>query len=671
MLENNKADGLDGEVRFLGNSAGAAGKFAAPQVSPINRSESDTHTDSYVQFASADSTGSITAKPFDISSDGKDISLNFVDVPVQDFVRAVFDEIIKEPVIVDASLKGRVTVRTQTPVSRTVAMELVRQALAANGASLTRAANVYRISLRGDTKPGQRVVDSVRVIPLRYITADEAKNALNVFGQSGVDISAGPNGHFLVLAGSAFDLDNIEHALASLDVDQMQGRSFGLFLLREASAPALASELTQLFGRPGDPLAFRALPIERLNAVLVVSSHAGLIAQARKWLARLDHADRDGRKIYVYSVQNRRAQDIAKILATVLDSSAKPATPDTAVPTVAPQLNAVSSTTATRPGASSFTAATTKPPEFTGSVPSEQSDKKRAGPRITADISTNSIVVTANVDEWRVIESALRRLDIMARQVLIEATVAEVTLNDALSHGVQWYFQYGNHSASLNNSSTAPATTFGAGFTYAFGTPQAKVVLNALEQVTDVEIVSSPALTVLDNQTAKLQVGDEVPITTQSAVSVLTAGAPVVNNIEYKDTGVILSVTPRVNANGLVVLDIMQEVSEVVPTTTSSLDSPTIRQRRLNSSVAVYSGQDIILGGLISANRSKSDSGIPKLMSIPIVGDLFNSDSQHTQARTELLVILRPTVMASRADIDNIAREIKSRMAGMARGLHH
>ncbi|MDC0358588.1 type II secretion system protein GspD, partial [Oligoflexia bacterium] len=267
---------------------------------------------------------------------------------------------------------------------------------------------------------------------------------------------------------------------------------------------------------------------------------------------------------------------------------------------------------------------------------------------------------------WKVIESALRRLDIMAPQVLIEATIAEVTLNDALSHGVQWYFSQGNHTSLFSNSSSSD-TGFSSGFNYAFGIPKARVVLNALEQVTDVAIISSPALTVLDNQTAKLQVGDQVPITAQSAVSVVAANAPVVSNVEYKDTGVILSVTPRVNASGLVVLDITQEVSEVVPTTSSSLNSPTIRQRRVNSSIAVYSGMDIVLGGLISASRNKTDSGIPKIMDVPVLGELFKSDSKRDGARSELLVLLRPTVMANRADIRNVTNEIKSKMSGMAR----
>ena len=184
--------------------------------------------------------------------------------------------------------------------------------------------------------------------------------------------------------------------------------------------------------------------------------------------------------------------------------------------------------------------------------------------------------------------------------------------------------------------------------------------------MTDVEIVSSPALTVLDNQMARLQVGDQVPVATSSAQSVVSSDAPLVTNIDYKDTGVILAVTPHINASGLVMLDISQEVSDVVSTTTSSLNSPTIEQRKINSSVAVRSGMDIVLGGLISTNRTKDNNGVPWLMDIPVIGNAFKSQATTTGTRTELLVFLRPTVLGTSADIRNVTNEIKSRMSGVS-----
>jgi general secretion pathway protein D len=187
------------------------------------------------------------------------------------------------------------------------------------------------------------------------------------------------------------------------------------------------------------------------------------------------------------------------------------------------------------------------------------------------------------------------------------------------------------------------------------------VIIDALARVTRIDVVSAPKLLVLNNQTATLQVGDEVPVATQSAVSVISPGAPVVNSIEFRDTGVILKVTPRVNGNGEVLLDISQEVSSVVKTTTSDLDSPTIHQRRIVSSVAVRSGDTIALGGLISDNRTATNSGIPLLKDVPYLGNLFKT-TDITGDRTELLVFITPRVSQDNADNRRITEELRREM---------
>ena len=281
---------------------------------------------------------------------------------------------------------------------------------------------------------------------------------------------------------------------------------------------------------------------------------------------------------------------------------------------------------------------------------------------IRADTATNAVVVVAKPSDYRVIESAIRALDVTPSQVLIEITIAEVRLNSDLRGGVRWYFQKGGHSVSLTDNPSGSVAASNPGFNYVFGVPNARVALSALENVTDVEIISSPALTVLDNQAATLKVGDQVPIATRSARSVATADAPVVNDSQHKDTGIILTVTPRVNSSGLVQLDIVQEASDVVATTSSGIDSPTIRQRQITSSVAVESGSEIVLGGIITRSEQKGKSGIPLLKDIPLLGAAFTSSAVLDRNRTELLVILRPTVMSSSNDIRAVTAEIKARM---------
>jgi general secretion pathway protein D len=672
-IEPRKADTDSSGVGILGssNDAISSGHPAVRSLRPIYRERDGRDRTPYIENGTGQYVDVAPRKQVEFEPGGPNVSLNFVEVELQDFVRAVFDEVLKENVIIDAGLKGRITLRTSNPVSRATAIDLVRQALQANGASLTQSGNVYRVLVRTDQKGGRRFGESVRIIPLSYISADEAKGALAPFAQGGVEITPGPSGRYIAMSGGPGDLDGLEQVLATLDVDQMKGMSMGLFPLREAGAGAVANELSQMFGKSNDARGFRSLPITRMNAVLVISPQPNLLTESKKWIARLDRADSDGRRIYVYPVQNRRATDVAQIIIGILDTEK---TNQTEPPnkTVAPQFNTITASTplSSRSASNSVApvpAASYEPPDLTSKI---GSPSKSQGPHINADASTNSIVVNATAEEWKVVEAALRRLDVMAPQVLIEATIAEVTLNDTLQRGVQWFLQHGHHSITLSNGNSASLSPAFPGFSYVFGLPQAQLIISALEQVTDVEIISSPALTVLDNQTARLQVGDQVPVATRASQSVVSPDAPIVNDIEFKDTGVILAVTPRVNASGLVLLDISQEVSDVVPTTTSNLNSPTIRQRRVNSTVSVRSGMEIVLGGLISTNRSRTANGVPGLMSVPVVGSLFSNQATLGGHKTELLVILRPTVMGSSLDVQNVTNEIKARMSGVRGALY-
>jgi general secretion pathway protein D len=298
--------------------------------------------------------------------------------------------------------------------------------------------------------------------------------------------------------------------------------------------------------------------------------------------------------------------------------------------------------------------------------------------RVTADPTNNAIVVTATAQEYAPIEAALRQLDIAPLQVLIDATVAEVTLSNQLNLGLQYFINSGRFHAifapGVQPSATSTASTaqsdffpnfpglgFLPGLNAAYGTLNSNVVLQALSSLTTIRVLSSPNLLVLNNGTARLQVGDQVPIATQSATSTLTNTAQTVNSISYRDTGVILNVTPRVNASGLVLLDISEEVSQPGVTSTSSLQSPTISQRRVTSSLAVRDGQTIGLAGLITDNRQNGKSGLPWLQELPVIGWLFGIRSDQVK-RTELLVLITPHVMRNREEGDSITEELRRKL---------
>lgn len=620
-----------------------------------------------------------------------DIELNFVNAELQDFVRVAFDEILKEPVVIDPSVNGRVTVRTPGPVSRKTALELIRSALETQGLQLAKAGGTYKIAGRsgGAPSPGQ---SNVRIVTLSAINAEQAKAALQPFTNGQVQISSGGDGRSLLLSGSPADVEGLAQVAGALDVDQLRSVSFALLPLKEASAAAVSSELNQMFGAR-DGSGFKAMPIQRINGVLITTKTRETLERARNWVRKLDQTGRDSRRVNVYQLQNRRANEVAQILQGMFGAPSGQPARATPRPPVAPGLTP-SATSSGQPASGQSAAGVAKLASLgaqqetqgfssTGGYneppvsPAEQTvplgvqqEPEAIGVSIKADTATNSIVVVSRPDDYKMVESAIRRLDVLPSQVLIEATIVEVGLNDALRHGVRWFLQNGNHGGSLTDS---PAGAFGnvyPGFNYTFNAGNAHLVVNALEKMTNVEIVSSPALTVLDNQPATLKIGDQVPVATRSARSVINPDAPTVNEIEMKDTGIILQVVPRVNASGLVMLDISQEASDVVATTSSAIDSPTIRQRKINSSVAVQSGSEIVLGGIISRRKTKSKEGVPGLMNIPLVGGAFTSLARNEGERTELMVIIRPTVVNSRQDLQILTQEIRSRMAGANAALY-
>lgn len=284
--------------------------------------------------------------------------------------------------------------------------------------------------------------------------------------------------------------------------------------------------------------------------------------------------------------------------------------------------------------------------------------------RIIANRDKNAVVVLASPNDYKMVEQAIQRLDIAPLQVVIEATIAEVTLNDTLKYGLEWFFKGGSSTLTLSDAVTGAVAPL-AGFSYLLSASKASLVINALSSVSTVTVVGSPQLLVLDNQTARLQVGDQVPISTQSAVQTITTTAPIINSISYRDTGVILEVRPRVNNNGTVFLEINQEVSAVANTQSSALDSPTIQQRRVRSTVSVNDGQTIALGGLINSNRSRSNAGIPILRDIPYIGVLFGTTGFNT-TRTELLVMLTPHVIRNAGEMQAATDEMRLRMRNIA-----
>jgi general secretion pathway protein D len=469
-------------------------------------------------------------------------------------------------------------------------------------------------------------------------------------------------------------------------------------------------------------------PITRMNAVMAVAKSAKVLERATQWIQRLDRLDANATTVRTYRLKYGISTQVAKVLndlffgkSTATNSAASQVAPGTnAAKSRIDSLDgdsnsnntngqsAIGQTTAstgTSTGSSTSNPIATAFESFAnkGAADDDKNSKDSSGGsssrsvlqnvRISADSSNNSIVIYSNEDDYRLIEDAVRELDRPPLQVSIEATVAEVTLTNDLNYGVQYYLSshdvglgHNNGSASLLTAPAAATTTtsdtttsaitsaastaqsallssVGPGFNLLLGSDSSpRAIINALSTITTVKVLSSPSLVVLDNQPALLQVGDEVPITTSSA-TLLTTTSTVVNSISMVNTGVILKVLPHVHANGSVQLEIEQEISNVVNPSQPTL-TPTISQRRVHSTVAMTSGQTVMLGGLISDSDDSTKSGIPGLNQIQYLGDLFGNTTK-SKTRQEIVIFIKPQLIRNGVDARDVAEEFRRRLRAM------
>lgn len=619
------------------------------------------------------------------------IVLNFENVPLRDVVSDILGRVLGVNYIYDPRVEGTVSLRTTKPLAREAVMPTLEMILRQNRAALVVQDGVHRVmpvdeAVRSQVRPVLgNGVDPIRpgygvlVVPLRYISAVQMGKILEPLlppeGILRVDVDR----NVIILAGTSTELRSLRDAVDIFDVDWLEGMSAGLFPLSFVSAETVAEELGVIFGDPTEgPLAglVQFVPLERLNALLVVTQRAEILEQAREWIERLDKGVKTGSGLFVYYVQNGRAADLAQILNQLFEGQDRSG--GEAAAAVAPGQQPVtirSQRTETGGGATmtspappgNAAAASGGPP---GLAEEGLTFADGANIRIIADEINNALLILASSRDYKMILAALRKLDIVPLQVLIDAVIADVTLTDDLRYGVQNFLSRGNNQIALSRGTTGQIGSRFPGFSYSFLTQNSRVVLDVLEGVTKVKVVSSPQLMVLDNQVARLQIGDEVPIVTQQQQSTLggtgALGSPnIINSIQLRETGVILEVTPRVNAGGLVTLDINTEVSNVVATTTSSIDSPTIQQRKISSSIAVQDGETIILGGLIQENVTRSTAGLPFLSRIPLLGGLFGQVDNKTR-NTELIVLLTPRVVRNPSEARAITQEIRMRMRSFA-----
>lgn len=631
----------------------------------------------------------------------QDIVLNFEGADLREVVRVVMGDMLGENYTIDPKVNGTVTIHTSQPINRAAVTPILETVLRMNGAAMVKENGAYKIgplnsALRGSTTPKMGALQpgySVQIVQLQYISAREMAKILEPLLPEGSILRVDENRNLLMLAGGEGEMRNALETVSVFDLDWLAGMSVGLFTLKSADVKTILPELEILFGdKSKTPFAglLRILPIERMNAVFVVSPRPQYLEQARQWIERLDRSGgRSGTRLHVYAVQNGSAEKIAALLGQVIGGKSTTSTPP---PTVAPglvgaSLQSAGAGGAAAPGglpgatggasvaggvlgASTSSAAASVVASGTGEALGLSS---ASTVKVIADRDNNSLLILANGAEYEKIEEAIKRLDVVPRQVLVEVTIAEVTLNGALSYGLEWYFNNGSNNLtgtlfnadkrSLPTDSNATGITPALPFSAVWRTTGGNVnaVLSALASKTNVNILSSPHIMVTDNQVAKINVGQSVPVEGQSTV----VGTNIVRSVSYVDTGVVLSVRPQINAGGLVTLEVSQEVSDVqAGVTTNGLNSPTINKRSAQTRVAVQSGDTMVLAGLIKDDKVAGSSGIPLLSEIPVVGALFGAKAD-TNNRRELIITITPRVVNDNQQARDVTAEFRKKLTGM------
>lgn len=710
--------------------------------------------------------------PANVPARSATTSLKFENAPVSEVVNVMLRDLLKVDYVIHPPLSGTITLTTRQTVTAERALLLLEAALQANGIVMARdSRGTYHVgtpdALRGIVSapvvasigkplpPGYGAV----IIPLRYLGAGEMANILRPLVASDAILRVDTLRNILVMRGTAAEAEGWLELVATFDVNLLRGMSVGVFPLKHTSAADVDAALRMLSGAasagaPGgagttpqtadrgvsqaaipklgqsaaaaqasavatlgenNPLfgALRIMPIERINAVLVVTPRAAYLDEVRYWIEQFDRPNLNSAEpqLFVYKVQNGSADHLSELLNGIYGGGTQSSGLG-GNSGVAPGLTSVSGSNVNNSFASQFGANRNQRSSLFGSSGTSfggsslggtsfgggstlgagnfrqggQQSGGQAGTqqggnvttttlgqnvRVMADRINNTLLIYATPAEYDRIETTLKRLDIQRAQILIEASIVEVTLGDGLEYGLQWAFRGGIGGGSsgtgqlgLPDAASTPASSTAFTYTLRNAAGNISAVLSALANKSLVKVMSSPSLMVLDNHTAAIQVGTQQPVNTGTTIS--GTSNITTTNIQYKDTGVMLGVTPSVSAGDLVTLDIDQIVTDIGADSTSAATAgyPTFQQREINSKVAVRSGETLVLGGLIKDSSSSGKAGLPILSSLPVVGALFGRHKNAAE-RTELLVILTPRVLRSDEDARAVSRELRDRMQGL------
>lgn len=648
------------------SSAGARTTVSEPEA--VAKEAEPTRSSS--MFIGSDQAVDMPFSRPPISLTGDAVMLNFEQAPLNEVIHTILGDTLELDYVIENQVPGEITLRTRSPIERDQLLPILEALLRNNNVLMIRGPS-DRFYISGSpnivsTVPYYEAAPSAGytnvIVPLQYISATEMADILRPVAREDAFVRIDQKRNLLILAGTQLQLEGWLSIVSTFDIDQLAGKSVGIFPLTNSEVKDVLKELKHILnGAEGQASGITDLvsvmPVERLNSIMVVSPRAQYVEVVKRWLERLDTVEDLASEptLQVYKVRNGDAGQLAGLLSTIYGGGRSAG----AGQGVAPGLTQTQSGgQSSAPGRANAGGA--------GKSKSGASFSMGDDVRVVSDPYNNSLLVYATPYEYQKIEKILTKLDVVVTQVLIEASIVEVTLIDGLEYGLEWAFKNNLGGGDTGKGLLDLGGGLGpkAGFSYTITNSSGDVTaaLNALAEKSLINVISTPSILVLDNHTASIHVGDQQPIQSSSTV---TNGGNVQNSITYKDTGVKLDVTPSVNDGGLVTLDVTQSVTDVGPVDAATRQRSFLN-RNVSSRVAIRDGESVVMGGLIRDNDTEGKSGIPLLMDIPVVGSLFSTTTK-ASTRTELLIFITPRVMESQQDLRELNQEMRDRMRGITK----
>lgn len=607
-----------------------------------------------------------------LSDDPVDVELSFEDADIKEVVTTILGDVLRREFTLDPLLNRKVSLNTGRGLSARSLVMLLNDAVIEAGGRMTRKGELFQIvALPGQ---GSRVAElsranpTVTFVPLRYTQASNIKALLQSVYPNAKQISVDAERNILIVAGPEAVRQSIVRTAELFDTDVLREKTLAIYPLVNAKAQDVIAQLEILYEQSAsDPYrGVQFMPIDRLNAILAVTRAPQMLDRLQEVVEGLDIGRATEKRLHVVQLQHAKAEILAELLTKAMGELSSYRLGFGAAPLGGGENPQVISSLASPARAAAFPAAgpgSVEPPEALPYAIGARVDPGDQGIRIIAHIESNALLVFASSAEFAVISNAIQQLDVRPPQVLIEATIMEVTLNDKLNYGVQAFLKSTDPDYTLGFFGGASAVLAGAfpGFNFIFQESNVEAVIDALRAVTDVSVLSQPQIVTVDNQEAVLQVGDEVPVTVREVVDASTPGAPTISSIEYRQTGVILSVIPQINKSGDVTLDIRQEVTNAAQVEGSSSLTPVLSRRVIETRVSAQTGQTIVLGGLVSERMTDKRDRLPLLGDIPVIGGVFGT-TESVLSKTELIVFLTPTVFRDPDEAKAITLELMNRI---------